>query len=55
MTYINIKTEDGIETIDEFETAKEANKMIKEYYLVYQGTGYSPYMSSRCTKDWRGR
>ena len=55
MVYINIKTHDGVETIDEFETAKEGYSMLKEYQMVYRGTGYSPYLSSRSTKEWRER
>lgn len=53
MKYINIQTEHGVETIDEFETNKEAVAMAIEYRLAYQGSGYSPYVSSRCTKEWR--
>ena len=54
MTYINIRTVPwGIETIDEFETHKEARENVKEYRLAYQGTGISPYLSQRSTKEWK--
>lgn len=53
-TYINIKEQGQVETIDEFETRKEAKEMIKEYRLVYN-YGVLPYLSSRCTKEWRER
>lgn len=56
MYYINVKDSDGdVETIDEFETYKEAVAMAIEYRLVYQGSGMTPYMSQRSTKDWRER
>jgi len=49
MRYINIKTNYGVETVDEFETLKEAIEMLREYN--YGGGTY--YISQRCTKDWR--
>jgi len=51
-TYINIKTDGQTETIDEFETRREAIKMLKEYRIAsswYVGA----YLSNRSTKDWR--
>ncbi len=53
MKYINMKSEQGIETIDEFTTYKEAREMLKEYRLAYQGTGLYVYMSQRCTNEWK--
>ena len=50
-TYINIKTNNEVETIDEFDTRKEALKMLKEYRIAssfYSGA----YLSQRPTKDW---
>ena len=39
------------ETVDEFETRKEALEMLKEYALCdYQGTYY---ISQRPCKDWK--
>ena len=58
--YINTKTSQGVETIDEFniepqqsnkEFKKYINKMINEYNIA----GINVYKSSRCTKDWSSR
>lgn len=53
MTYINMKTpyQDGVETVDQFETYKEAIEMLKEYRLSDYSAHY--YLSSRSTKEWR--
>ena len=60
--YINMKTPQGIETIDEFtrgsddapanyrEFRKYVNKMLHTYSSCYP---YHIYKSSRSTKDWR--
>jgi hypothetical protein len=52
MYYINIKKGREVETIDEFETRKEANQMLSEYLLAYRGMGYDVYLSTRKTIDW---
>jgi len=51
--YINIKNGGKVETIDEFETAKEARLMRKEYQMGDSSNLY--YLSMRCTKEWRDR
>jgi hypothetical protein len=51
VTYINIKSCWGVETIDEFKTYKEGRAMLKEYSLSDSYNKY--YLSQRCTKDWR--
>jgi len=51
MIYINIKTPDGVETVDEFETMKEAKAMIREYRL--SDSYYDYYLSQRSNKAWR--
>ena len=51
MYYINIKTSYGTETVDEFESKKEAREMLFEYN--YGGGTY--YISTRCTRDWKGK
>jgi len=51
MHYINIKSSYGIETIDEFETRKEAREMLIEYRMIYAIV----YISQRCTRDWSER
>ena len=50
MLYINAKTSQGTETLDEFSTYKEAREMLKEYALCMP---YEVYISSRSTKEWR--
>lgn len=58
--YLNMKTAEGIETVDEF-TIEEGQKrsefnayvrkMIGEYHL----SGMSVYSSIRCTKEWKNK
>ena len=52
MTYINMKTTEGVETIDQFDTYREAKKMLKEYRIA-SSYYYGAYLSNRSTKDWR--
>tara|TARA_B110000483_G_scaffold194793_1_gene232220 strand:+ start:1638 stop:1796 length:159 start_codon:yes stop_codon:yes gene_type:complete len=52
MKYINYKTEQGLETVDEAETMKEARYLVQEYNMAFGG---GCYISSRCTNDWRDR
>ena len=49
-TYINIKNYGETETIDEFETRKEALKMAIEYNYGDSSNHY--YLSQKCTKTW---
>ena len=49
--YINLKENGEVETIDEFDTRKEAREMLSEYQMAYHGAGV--YISTRCTNDWR--
>ena len=51
MVYVNIKNNGEVETVDEFETWKEAVLMIKEYRIADHYNNY--YLSNRSTKDWR--
>lgn len=51
MIYIQRKDSNGLETVDEFETRKEARAMLKEYQLSDRYGYY--YLSSRCCKAWR--
>lgn len=53
-TYIQLKSEHGLETVDEFETRKEAREMLAEYRLGDPSGNYY-YLSSRACKDWRER
>jgi hypothetical protein len=51
MKYIQRKDGKYLETVDEFETAKEAKVMLKEYRLSDPSAEY--YISNRCCKAWR--
>ena len=50
MTYIQRKDANGLETVDQFESRKEARKMVKEYQLADPSAIY--YMSQRACKSW---
>ncbi len=50
-TYINIKNNGEVETVDVFTTHKEAVEMIKEYRMADSYNNY--YLSQRSTKEWR--
>lgn len=49
-TYIQRKGNGYLETVDEFETAKEARVMLKEYRLADPSAEY--YLSTRPCKAW---
>jgi hypothetical protein len=51
MKYIQRKDESQLETVDEFETLKEAREMLKEYRLADPSAAY--YISSRPCKAWK--
>jgi hypothetical protein len=50
MVYINRKGQGYTETVDQFETRKEAKEMLLEYRTADPSALY--YMSQRCCKDW---
>lgn len=50
MIYIQLKHSNELETVDQFETRKEARLMLTEYRLL--SGGYF-YLSSRACKSWR--
>lgn len=59
-TFINIKTAEGVETIEEFnrdeynsskEYRDEVNNTLTEYHRNKNFIG--AYLSTRCTKEWR--
>ena len=52
--YIQRKGDGYLETVDEFETMKEAKAMLKEYRLIGDRTAHY-YISSRPCKDWRDK
>ncbi len=49
-TYIQLKSDHYLETVDEFKTRKEAREMLAEYRLA-DSTGHY-YLSQRACKDW---
>jgi len=49
-TYIQRKDANQLETVDEFDTRKEAWEMVKEYRMSDPTASF--YLSSRCCKDW---
>jgi hypothetical protein len=54
--FINIYTNTyGVETIDEFDTLKEAREMMKEYRLAYRGMGIPMWISQRPDATWEDR
>ena len=53
MRYINMKGSEGIETVDEFETYKEAKRMLVEYQTSDRYNEY--YISRRSTREWKER
>lgn len=61
MIYLNIKTSQGVETIDQldakdFKTYKEFNKELKRLkneYRIASSFYNSIYSSQRCTNDWK--
>lgn len=51
MTYIQRKGDGYLETVDEFETLKEAKAMLAGYCLADPTAQH--YLSSRACRDWR--
>jgi len=51
MNYIQLRSLCGLETVDEFETRKEARAMLAEYRTADQSGNY--YISTRACKAWR--
>lgn len=51
MLYIQRKDGRDLETVDEFQTRKEARAMLAEYRLSDSSAEF--YISQRCCKNWR--
>lgn len=51
MVYVQLKAYGRLETVDEFETYKEAREMLKEYRMSDPSGEY--YLSSRACKEWK--
>ena len=54
MTYINIKEYGEVETLEQFESRKEARQVLNEYRCSNEWYA-NAYLSSRCTKDWKNK
>lgn len=50
-TYVQRRDAHGLETVDEFDTRREARAMLAEYRLADPAGTY--YLSSRPCKAWR--
>lgn len=53
MRYIQMRSSWGLETVDEFETRKEAIAMLKEYRMADPTADF--YISTRACKAWGER
>lgn len=55
--YLNMKTNQGIETVDEFtrttESIREFRKYVNKMLTEYRVAGMAVYKSQRSTKDWK--
>jgi hypothetical protein len=51
MRYIQRKDANYLETVDEFETYREARAMLKEYRISDNSAYY--YISQRACKEWK--
>ena len=58
--YLNLKSQYGIETVDQFtqgedapQNYKEFRKYVNEMVRNYRENGMNVYKSQRSTKDWR--
>lgn len=55
--YLNMKTNQGIETVDEFtrttESLREFRKYVNKMLTEYRVAGMDVYKSQRSTKDWK--
>ena len=58
--YINIKTNCGIETVDEFNSDDHIDerpffKYVRDMCKEYNMTMLGHYISQRCTNDWKNK
>jgi len=58
MTYLNLKTCHGTETVDEisrrdFVTYREYRSEVRRLISEYHMAGMPVYSSSRCCRDWK--
>ena len=57
-TFLNLKTNQGRETVDQFDkaegqTAKEYRAYVRSMVAEYQRAGMNVYSSSRCCANWK--
>lgn len=57
-TFLNMKTSQGRETVDQFDkaegqTAKEYRAYVRSMIAEYQIAGMNVYSSSRCCANWK--
>lgn len=60
MIYLNIKTSEGVETVDEFtreegQSPKEFRQYVLKMEREYQIAGMNVYKSTRSTKEWKNK
>lgn len=58
MVYFNMKTQYGVETVDEldrkdFVSFREFSDESRRLYSEYQLAGMNVYRSQRCTREWK--
>lgn len=58
--YLNMKTKQGVETVDEFtreqnQTPIEFRKYVSKMITEYRIAGMQVYSSQRCTKEWANK
>lgn len=59
--YLNIKTSQGVETVDEFtlgsddapSNIREYRKYVRDMVKNYHMSGMAVYQSRRCTNEWK--
>jgi hypothetical protein len=56
--YLNMRTSQGVETVDEFtrkkdQSQKDFNRYVNTMSWEYALAGMFNYKSSRCTKEWK--
>lgn len=51
LNYINMRQDGAVETVDQFETYKEAREMLAEYRMAFNWVPL--WISSRSTAEWR--
>lgn len=58
--YLNMRTSQGVETVDEFspeigQTGKDFRKYVSDMVQEYRIAGMGVYTSKRSTNDWKNK